>query len=1253
MRPASFLAIVVALVLATGGALAQTAQLQDAAPGPSVAMQAFLAAQEEVAKASSPQEQAGALAKMIGAAERVVPPEVPAQDRTLVLADLHRTLGNLLGSGYFGEAGLQDAVREYKVATELFSELGRRLEWANVQARMATAYWSMPPGLEPRRETLTLEAYGRALTVFTEEAHPEAWAWIQSNLVQVYTDLRQGDRADNVEQALNHGEAALRVRSRATTPVDWAITQNLMAYAWLNRKEGRRTDNLSRSIDSAEAALEVLSREEHPEYWAAGHMNLSSAYFERARREDLGDLDQALTHGEQALTIYTRDAAPQDWVQLQLNRSYACRARHRDAGDRYAACAKEAASAALQLLSPDTASSLWVDAQLALANALALQKGPDPAAALARAAEANLLVLSNFTQETAPALWAEAQSNLGGLYLNGAGGSADLLSRAIQAFERSLQVWTKAAFPDEWGLTQYNIGLAHEKLAEAGHSEASAPAVAAFQRALSVFDLDSRPVEWALAKLGIGDVHMTGESASRTTDIETALQAFGEVLAGLNRETHPALWGATQARIGEAYIARVLGDRLSNIALARTALEAALQDITKEGDPVRWGQIHTSLSATYYYDRRDPANIEKALSATQQALTVITPDNEPRTWAKLNGNLAAIYLDLPGAEMVEHLPLAIKAAAEAAQAFDRERNPYEWVVAQRNLASAHHRSALVALDEKRAAHLLSALQAYEAALAATPREARARERLLTLAGLVQVLADRDDWGEVERTADDAIATADALIGEGLREEEVREFVGRASYAASLGAFAAARRNAAAAAWDRLEAVRARLLWAGLRTDESALSPEQRVELQRLRTALRELEVNDSPEGRNARQALRSDIARVGAAAARLTQIPPIPPEVVAVTMAVTRSGAATLVRVGGRHVVRLIEPGSVEVLLYALYGSLGPGAQAKWDWAGGEGAEKIASAVGASLWPALQEAGVAPESRVVWIPPPEFSHIPLPIARNLVTGEALIDSYEIVQAPSLAAWQVARARAEARASAAPKLAGIFNPTNNLPHAEAERILISSVAPRLPMEIVPAGIDGSSLLARFGRSEIWHFATHGQFDWADFRRSGLELGAAPDGSAQRLTTEDLLYQARPAAPRVVLLTVCESALGDIKEYPDELLGLPAAFLRAGAAGVVATTWEVNDLSTALLVAKFYDGYINGGLFPPAALRQAQRWLRSATADDLFAFVQDLQARAEPDVARGLENVAAAMLSFPPNERPYADVKYWGAFVYIGA
>jgi CHAT domain-containing protein len=38
--------------------------------------------------------------------------------------------------------------------------------------------------------------------------------------------------------------------------------------------------------------------------------------------------------------------------------------------------------------------------------------------------------------------------------------------------------------------------------------------------------------------------------------------------------------------------------------------------------------------------------------------------------------------------------------------------------------------------------------------------------------------------------------------------------------------------------------------------------------------------------------------------------------------------------------------------------------------------------------------------------------------------------------------------------------------------------------------------------------------------------------------------------------------------------DESVGLPTAFLSAGAAGVVGSLWSVPDASTAVLMAEFY-------------------------------------------------------------------------------
>ncbi len=133
------------------------------------------------------------------------------------------------------------------------------------------------------------------------------------------------------------------------------------------------------------------------------------------------------------------------------------------------------------------------------------------------------------------------------------------------------------------------------------------------------------------------------------------------------------------------------------------------------------------------------------------------------------------------------------------------------------------------------------------------------------------------------------------------------------------------------------------------------------------------------------------------------------------------------------------------------------------------------------------------------------------------------------------------------------------------------------------------------------------------------------------------------------------------------------------MELGAAGVIGALWQVDDMATALLMAKFYDLHMGQGLSPPAALKAAQAWLRTATRADLMAYSEAaaqsghfapvksaelqsmLQAHSRPadsrfDLAwnilqeRGLSRSGsgAADLTSPPYAHPY----YWGAFVYTG-
>ena len=126
----------------------------------------------------------------------------------------------------------------------------------------------------------------------------------------------------------------------------------------------------------------------------------------------------------------------------------------------------------------------------------------------------------------------------------------------------------------------------------------------------------------------------------------------------------------------------------------------------------------------------------------------------------------------------------------------------------------------------------------------------------------------------------------------------------------------------------------------------------------------------------------------------------------------------------------------------------------------------------------------------------------------------------------------------------------------------------------------------------------HFATHGLMNSVHPRLSGIVLSLVDRGGRERdgfLTAMEVFNLELSAD--LVVLSACRTGLG--KEMRGEgMVGLTRAFMYAGAPRVVASLWKVDDLATADLMKRFYEGMLGARhLAPAAALREAQLSIRA--------------------------------------------------------
>lgn len=149
-----------------------------------------------------------------------------------------------------------------------------------------------------------------------------------------------------------------------------------------------------------------------------------------------------------------------------------------------------------------------------------------------------------------------------------------------------------------------------------------------------------------------------------------------------------------------------------------------------------------------------------------------------------------------------------------------------------------------------------------------------------------------------------------------------------------------------------------------------------------------------------------------------------------------------------------------------------------------------------------------------------------------------------------------------------------DPENDLPFARQDATRV----PGAPTPLAGSAVTRAAILEQLPRVGVFHFSGHGVLRERDPWDAHLRLA---DG---RLTLSDILLTRTPGA--TIVLSGCKTGAPQVLGRRD-VVGLPEAFLAAGARSVIATGRDVPDREAAVFVEHFYKS--GGAQRPGVGLR----------------------------------------------------------------
>lgn len=1028
---------------------------------------------------------------------------------------------------------------------------------------------------------------------------------------------------------------ALQVIREAELPEEWASFMNNLGVAFydLSEHSEKKQEMLAKAIEAYNNALRVRTESDYPRLWAMTTTNIGNAYlrFAHGKENPSEMLEKAISALTSTLRIFSEHKYPKDWaiINNNLGTPYTELAKYSQNPLLQFEKAVIAYTNAFMVISKDTEPKSWAILSTNLGNTYRdmarFTRTPCESLENAKSSYANALIV--FTEQEHPQAWARTCDNLGKTYMAMAEYKwfpREALEQAIACFINALRVRTEADYLHEWASTSSHLSDAYRKLS----------------------DYSENPIEVIEKSIA------TDSSVIRTS----ASLVNGEVFAA-----------SANCNLGLDYIALARYSRHPREPLQKAiaAFLAWLKVFTEHDRPIEWASIHIELSNAYHElsGHSDDARelLEKALHGYNCALRIFTRAEHSEDWANVNHGLGNIYRGLAAysenpAVMNENAMVAyVKALSE----FDPINRSLQCLRTAATLADLGYSIGLFDIATEYYSLAITAVENIRLSALTPAHKSEVISRYIEVYGnLVQIYVSQERY-------DKALEVADRSKARNLVELLAnRDYMPRGEIPPEVVSRLRSLRNAI------VRAERKIIRGPGETIHETArqiLDEGGTGELSKLKQELNKL-IDDQIKGKDPSFTLE----RVNPLC--FSQLQNILPDEKAalVSWYFARDELVAFIFTKDAthpicHRYRTL-PFSFLTDEISAYLKLYASNPSKWRQSLDDTLQHLSNLLEIESI-ASSVAQVAPKADQLILVPHRLLHsLPLQCLPFGQSKNTLLDQFPrgVRFMPSLQVMQIVQPRYQ---QSNHSLFAIQNPGNDLNYSDLE---VKCIVKNFASHSFVLNHDAATregLLSRadvLAQSQYIHFACHGTFNLQSPALSSLKLTGSPsqcDSGDSEADDKDALtlldiFELDLTQTNLVTLSACETALTEQNSLSDEFTGLSSGFLYAGANSVVGSLWKVDDISTSLLMTKFYatlmEKYTDGHSTDIAAtLSFAQRWLRDLTREDAIVELQNMIADLPPcQRNKYSHDIIELEQCYGSDECPFGSPIFWAAFCVVG-